>query len=173
MRKVVLWGTLLITVAITGCFAFNNNLAGRSTNLARIYQASHFNQLDSLVYIYSNDEIYSGKVANDTGKIVLSRENDIIYNSHQHTNNHRLYRIVDNHILPANTTDVAAALYSWQGDNIYRGPSTTDESQRILTRRDNKLYSGTSTNIDDVIFTFDGDYLILRPFLVLLAENRP
>ncbi|MSP14530.1 MAG: hypothetical protein EXR62_16445 [Chloroflexi bacterium] len=173
MRKIVLCGTLIMTLAIMGCSAFNNNFAARSTNEARIFQASHFNQLDSLIYVYNNDEVYAGKVANDTGKVVLSRENDLIYNSHQHTNEHRLYRIVDNHILPARSTDVSLALYSWQRDNIYRGPSTSDESQRIFTRRGNKLYTGTSANIDDVVFSFDGDFTTLRPFLVLLAVDRP
>ncbi|MSP14924.1 MAG: hypothetical protein EXR62_18445 [Chloroflexi bacterium] len=175
MKKLLVFAlvsALALVVSACSVGGTTSNLAGGADD-ARVYKGPNTNQLDALVYVLNNNEVYSGKNSSDRTKIVLSRENDVIFNSGTHTNDHRIYKVVDNHLLPAASANIGDAIYSWEGDNYYSGPATNNDSNRLFTRRENKLYKGTSNQLGDVVLSFDGDFSKLQTFLVILAAKNP
>ncbi|MSP14830.1 MAG: hypothetical protein EXR62_17950 [Chloroflexi bacterium] len=139
----------------------------------RIYNGTQVNQLDHLLYVLKDNEVYAGKSSNDPAKVILSLEENTIFNSRTHTNDHRIFKLVGDHILPPESANFADSLYSFAGDNFYRGSQTNDECMRIFTRRGDKIYRGTSNELADVVMSFEGDFNQLQPFLVILADSRP
>ncbi|MBI3942014.1 MAG: hypothetical protein HY326_03300 [Chloroflexi bacterium] len=139
----------------------------------RIYDTTHLRQIDFLIYVIKNNEVYAGKSTYDPTRVVLSMENNVIFNSRIHTNDHRLYKIIGNRILPPESSNFADAVYSFEGDRFYRGSQTNDESRRIFTRRADKIYRGSSNNLADVVLSFEGDFDQLQPFLAIIADLRP
>ncbi|MSP13828.1 MAG: hypothetical protein EXR62_12840 [Chloroflexi bacterium] len=173
------WGLILLVAAsllvISACSPgqmisrVTNNLAGDDV---RLYTGPANNQLDNLIYVVKDDEVYAGKSSNNPTKVVLSREGDFIFNSRAHVNDTRQYKIVGNRILLFSETDPAKTLYSF-GDTIYIGPQTNNVSAVAYTRRDNKIYKGNSNQLSDVVMSFDGDYNQLAPFLPILLDKQP
>lgn len=139
----------------------------------RIYDTTHLRQIDFLIYVLKDNEVFAGKSTYDPTRVVLSLENNVIFNSRIHTNDHRLYKVIGNHILPSESTNIGDAVYSFDGDKFYRGSQTNDESRRIFTRRSDKIYRGSSNNFSDVVLSFEGDFDQLQPFLAIIADLRP
>ncbi|MBI3943010.1 MAG: hypothetical protein HY326_08355 [Chloroflexi bacterium] len=166
-------GTLLLVAS--ACSAFNNasnvtnNLTGGDV---RLYTGPANNQLDNLIYVVNNNEVYAGKSSTNPTRVVLSREGDFIFNSRAHVNDTRQYRIQGNRILPWNETDPAKTLYTF-GDTIYIGPQSNNVNAVAYTRRDNKIYKGNSSQLSDVVMSFDGDYNQLAPFLPIILDKQP
>lgn len=138
-----------------------------------VYDGNNLRQYDHLLYIQRDNDVFASRFVLDPRLIVLSLQGDVIFSSRTHINSNRLYKIVGNHIMPPESTNIADALYSFEGDAFFRGPQTNDNSKRLFTRRGFRIYSGTSNSLDDVVITFEGDFDKLRPFLPILADLRP
>ncbi|MSP14701.1 MAG: hypothetical protein EXR62_17300 [Chloroflexi bacterium] len=175
MKKIAFLALVaILALAVSACSVggTTSNLAGAGADVS-VYQGPNTNSLDNLIYVIGGTNVYAGKDASKPDKIVLSKEGDTIFNSATHTNEHRLYKVIDNHIVPANSASIADSIYTIDGDNFFSGPSSADNSKRIFTRRDDKIYKGTSSQLSDVVLSFSGDYGKLQNFLPIIADKRP